>query len=101
MDHALSAIRRPVDLDTASASRHRTGMTASELRDILVRDIIRTQGGSTARWRRVVGRMKVYSRTTHAHCNWEARPSGSPHDVAIAERAIDAIRSRFPYIDED
>jgi hypothetical protein len=100
MANALSAIRRPVDLDTASASRHRTGMTASELRDILVRDITRTHGGSTARWRRLVGSLKVYSRTTHAHCNWEARPSGSPHDIAIAEQAIDAIRPRFPYIDE-
>lgn len=77
------------------------GMTASELRDILVRDITRTHGGSTARWRRVVGPVKVYSRTTHAHCNWEARPSGSPHDVAVAEQAIDAIRPRLPYVDED
>jgi hypothetical protein len=101
MGEVLPAIRRPVDLDTGPASRHSTGMTASELRDILVRDIIRAHGGSTARWRRVVGPVKVYSRSTHAHCNWEVRPSGSPHDVAIAEQAIDAIRPRLPYVDED
>jgi hypothetical protein len=74
--------------------------TASELRDVLVRDIVRSNGGSTIRWRRVVGEVKVYSRSTHAHCNWEATPSGSAHDVSIAERAIDAIRPRFPYVDE-
>jgi hypothetical protein len=76
-------------------------MTASELRDLLIREIARTHGGSGARWRRLVGTVKVYSRETHAHCNWEVRPIGSMREVALVEQAADALRTRIPFVDAD
>jgi hypothetical protein len=76
-------------------------MTASDLRDLLVRDIVRAQGGSAARWRKAIGLPKIYPIATHAHCNWEVRPSGSAHDIAIVERAADAVRARHPFVGED
>jgi hypothetical protein len=75
-------------------------MTASDLRDLLIRNIVRANGGGITRWRKVVGHVKVYSRSTHAHCNWDFVPSGPVADVAIAERAIDAIRSLHPFVEE-
>ena len=76
-------------------------MTGSELRDLLVRDLARAHGGGTARWRKIVGAVKVYSRDTHAHCNWDIRPAGAVHEIAIVERASDAVRARFPFADAD
>lgn len=76
-------------------------MTGSELRDLLVRDLAKAHGGGTARWRKIVGAVKVYSRATHAHCNWDIRPAGAAHEIAIVERASDAVRGRHPYVDAD
>jgi hypothetical protein len=75
-------------------------MTASELRNLLIRDIVRSTGGGTMRWRKAIGTVRVYSRATHAHCNWEVWPSGGMNDVAIVERAVDRIRPLHPYVDE-
>ena len=74
-------------------------MTGSELRDLLVREIARTHGGGAQRWRRVTGALKVYSRDTHAHCNWEARPTGTSFEIAVVERASDGLRARHPFVD--
>jgi hypothetical protein len=76
-------------------------MTGSELRDMLIRDLNKTHGGGAARWRKVIGTVKVYARETHAHCNWELRPAGAAHEVAIVERASDAWRLRHPFVDAD
>jgi hypothetical protein len=76
-------------------------MTGSELRDLLIRDIIRSHGGGTARWRKVIGAVKVYARDTHAHCNWDLRPAGTAHEVAVVERAADGLRARHPFVDAD
>jgi hypothetical protein len=75
-------------------------MTASELRDLLVRNLVRANGGGITRWRRIVGHVKVYPRSTHAHCNWDIAPAGTITDVATAERAIDVIRPVHPFVDE-
>jgi len=75
-------------------------MTAAELRDLIVRRLVRENGGGTVRWRTVLGELRVYSRTTHAHCNWDARPSGASRDVALVERAVDQLRLQHPFVAE-
>ncbi|WP_419826053.1 hypothetical protein [Sphingomonas sp.] len=75
-------------------------MTTADLRDLLVRDLVRADGGSAARWRRAVGELKVYARATHAHCNWEVRPAGTAYLIERVERAADAIRAAYPFVDE-
>jgi hypothetical protein len=74
-------------------------MTGTELRDLLVREIARTHGGGAQRWRKVAGTIKVYSRDTHAHCNWEARPTGTAFEIAVVERASDGLRARYPFVE--
>lgn len=73
-------------------------MTATELRDLIVRRLVRENGGGTVRWRKVLGELRVYSRATHAHCNWDARPSGASGDVALVEQAVDQLRLRHPFV---
>lgn len=75
-------------------------MTVHELQEFIVRHLAREYGGGTARWRRALGAIKVYSRATHAHCNWDARPSGAIQDVARIERAIDAVRLQNPFVSD-
>jgi hypothetical protein len=76
-------------------------MTASELRDLIVHRLAKERGGGTTRWRRVIGPLQVYSRTTHAHCNWEARPSGPAQDVIFVEKIVDTLRSDYPFVEDD
>lgn len=76
-------------------------MTGSELRDLLIREIARNHGGGTARWRKVAGAVKIYSRDTHPHCNWDLRPAGAAHEVAVVERAVDTLRARHPFVEAD
>ena len=76
-------------------------MTGSELRDLLVGNLARSHGGGTARWRKIVGAVKIYPRDTHAHCNWDIRPAGAIHEIAIVERAIDLVRARHPFVEAD
>lgn len=73
-------------------------MTASELRDLIVRLLAKDNGGGTMRWRKVLGDLKVYPRSTHAHCNWDARPIGANADVALVERAVDSARLKHPFV---
>jgi hypothetical protein len=76
-------------------------MTGSELRDLLIRDLARSHGGGAARWSKIIGAVKIYSRNTHAHCNWDIRPAGAVHEIAIIERASDALRARYPFAESD
>lgn len=76
-------------------------MTAAELSDLIVQKLARENGGGAMRWRKALGQMKVYSRATHAHCNWDVRPQGSPREAALVERAADALRVRHAFVDED
>ncbi|MFW2830770.1 hypothetical protein [Sphingomonas sp. ID0503] len=73
-------------------------MIASELKDLIIRKLAKENGGGLARWRQILGELKVYPRSTHAHCNWDVRPSGAQCDVVIAERAIDAVRVSHPFV---
>lgn len=75
-------------------------MTAGDLSTLIVQRLARDNGGGTGRWRRVLGELRVYSRSTHAHCNWDVRPTGSVSDVAAVERTADALRLAYPFVDE-
>ncbi|MFZ5748024.1 MAG: hypothetical protein ACOY45_10285 [Pseudomonadota bacterium] len=74
-------------------------MTDADLTDLFVATLIRTRGGTRARWRRVLGQVRVYDRATHPHCNWELAPRGSPADIAAVEALSDRLRGEHPLID--
>jgi hypothetical protein len=75
-------------------------MTAADIRDLIIRQLVRAQGGGTARWRGALGELKVYPLETHAHCNWDVRPSGSAFEMAQVERAADVVRARYPFVEK-
>jgi len=75
-------------------------MTAAELRDLIVRNLAKANGGGTTRWRRAMGDPKVYSTATHSHCNWDVRPSGTAFEMAQVERAVDEVRINHPFVDD-
>lgn len=73
-------------------------MTAYDVREALVRMLLRAHGGQLMRWRIVVGEIRVYSISTHPHCNWRADPSGTVREVEVAERAIDLLSAQHPIV---
>ena len=75
-------------------------MKATDLRDLIIRQVARNNGGGTVRWRKTLGDLRVYPRTTHAHCNWDARPTGPPQDVAAIEKVVDEIRLQHPFVED-
>lgn len=66
--------------------------------DILLMRLMRDHGGSKHRWRKVIGQVKVYTQSTHPHCNWGVSPSGSSSDVASVETLLDELRLTYPII---
>ncbi len=73
-------------------------MTAYDIREKLVRALVRTHGGPLMRWRTVVGEIRVYPLSTHPHCNWRADPSGSVREVELVERTIDLLIAQHPIV---
>jgi hypothetical protein len=73
-------------------------MTAYDVRELLVRLVMRKHGGPLMRWRTVVGEIRVYPLSTHPHCNWRADPSGSVREVEAAERIIDQVSAQHPIV---
>ncbi|MEC3947996.1 hypothetical protein [Sphingobium sp. HWE2-09] len=73
-------------------------MTADTLTDLLVARLVRDHGKSKHHWRKVVGKLRLYSRTTHPHCNWNAMPTGSVQDVALIESLLDDLRMAHPLL---
>lgn len=73
-------------------------MTAYDVRELLVRMVMRKHGGPLMRWRTVVGEIRVYPLNTHPHCNWRADPSGSVREVEAAERIIDQVSAQHPIV---
>jgi len=76
-------------------------MSAAELLSLIVLLLVRAHGGEPRRWRRAVGPIKIYSRATHAHCNWDVRSSGSAWEVAMVEAMVDEVRASRPHVIED
>jgi len=75
-------------------------MKAAELRDLIIRQVARDKGGGMIRWRKTLGDLRVYPRSTHAHCNWDARPTGPPDEVAAIEKVVDHVRLQHPFVDD-
>lgn len=73
-------------------------MTADKLIDLLVARLLRDHGKSKHHWRKVIGPLRLYSRDTHPHCNWNATPTGSFQDVALIETLLDDLRMAHPLL---
>ncbi len=76
-------------------------MTIAELHHLLVTTLVRVRGDSRTKWRRAVGEIKVYSLSTHPHCNWEVRPAGTIIEIAAVEQAVDTVRADHPWVVQD
>ena len=76
-------------------------MTASELQDLLVKDLARHAGGTQRRWRLVVGAIRLHDPATHPHCNWSVDPSGGDREVDAVERLLDRVRLACPIVSPD
>ena len=76
-------------------------MTASELQHLLIARLIRKAGGTTRLWRIAIGPVLIRDASTHSHCNWEVRPSGTTRDVAEIERLLDSVRLDHPIVTAD
>lgn len=73
-------------------------MTGADLIDLFLATLLRTQGGTRARWRRVLGPVRIYDPATHPHCNWELAPSGSARERAAIEDLADRLRGDHPIV---
>ncbi|MEG3163318.1 hypothetical protein U1701_01800 [Sphingomonas sp. PB2P19] len=73
-------------------------MTASDLQSLLLTMLVRDQGGDRRRWRLVLGEVKVYSLSTHPHCNWSVTPSGAFADIDAVETLVDTVRAQHPIV---
>jgi hypothetical protein len=67
-------------------------MTASDLEQLLIARLVRERGGTSQTWQRVLGTVIVRDAETHAHCNWDVRPSGTDAQRAAIERLLDDVR---------
>ena len=75
-------------------------MTSSQLQDLIVASLLRRLGGTTRRWRLVLGAIRFHDPLTHV-CNWSIAPSGDPRDVAEVENVLDVLRIEHPRVDAD
>lgn len=73
-------------------------MTAADLIDRIVAQLVRRHGGTVRRWKTVLGKVRVYDAETHPHCNWSLAPSGAAGDVAAVERLLDELRITYPIV---
>lgn len=76
-------------------------MTASDLQLLLIARLIRERGGTSQTWRRALGKVIVRDITTHAHCNWEVRPSGTDAQRAAIEGLLDDVRLEHSIVTAD
>lgn len=73
-------------------------MTRDRLTDLIIARLLRDHGHSKHHWRAAIGTIRLYDRATHAHCNWNATPTGSARDVAVIERLLDELRMTYPLL---
>jgi hypothetical protein len=76
-------------------------MTPAELTDLLVARLVRGQGGTSQRWRRLLGSVRLYDVATHPHCNWSINPTGTIPEIAYIERLLDEVRISHPIVQDD
>ena len=73
-------------------------MTSDKITDLLVARLVRDHGRSKHHWRKVIGRVRLYSRDTHPHCNWSITPTGSAQEISVIETLMDDLRMRHPLL---
>lgn len=73
-------------------------MTASDLEHLLIARLIRERGGTSQSWRRALGKLIVRDITTHTHCNWDVRLSGTDAQRAAIERLLDDVRLEYSIV---
>jgi hypothetical protein len=73
-------------------------MTASDLQSLFVTTLVRDAGGDRRRWRMIVGDIRLYSVTTHPHCNWSVTPAGASSAIDRVERLADDLRAAHPIV---
>lgn len=73
-------------------------MTAADLQDRLVAQLLRQWGGTKRRWRTAIGPVRLYDPATHPHCNWAITPAGTPGENEAIERALDDLRAAHPLL---
>lgn len=76
-------------------------MRSSEVLALILSQLIKSIGGTRQRWRRLVGDIRVYSPTTHPHCNWDVDASGSAGEVEAVNRVVDQVRLAHPHVKRD
>jgi hypothetical protein len=73
-------------------------MTAADITDQFLAILLREVGGTRRRWRNVIGPVKLYSASTHPHCNWSITPGGEADENAAVERVADRLREKHPIL---
>lgn len=73
-------------------------MTAGELQNLIVTLLVKAHGGTRQQWRRAIGDVRVYPVSTHPHCNWDIRSSGTVAEMAAIERLLDTVRLERPHV---
>lgn len=71
--------------------------TPEELREMLVTMLAGAAGGSEDRWRQVVGSVAKRSLMQSIQTNWSIEPRGSNDELEVVERAVEIVRSAYPY----
>ena len=76
-------------------------MTSAQLVDLLIARLVRDHGGPKQHWRKLVGPVRIYDSSTHAHCNWTIDPTGTHTEIRRIEALLDDLRMRHPVITND
>ncbi len=67
-------------------------MISSDLEQLLIARLVREKGGTAQMWQRALGKVILRDTTTHTHCNWDVRPSGTDAQRAAIEGLLDDVR---------
>lgn len=73
-------------------------LTVDQLKDLLLARLVRDHGGIRREWRKRVGEVRLYSVSTHPHCNWAIDAVGTRAQVEAIETLIDDLRLRHPIL---
>jgi alpha-D-ribose 1-methylphosphonate 5-triphosphate synthase subunit PhnH len=72
--------------------------TADELAQTMATVIAGVAGGTTGKWRRVIGPVEQLPTWCNIHCNWRVTARGSDAERAVVEQAVAIVRAAHPYI---
>lgn len=75
-----------------------TFMTGDELATTLAAVIAGVAGGTTGKWRKIIGRVERLHTWQHVTHNWRVEPSGTWAERQMVEQAVKIVRAEHPYI---